>query len=153
MLTDAPQGVSAYEDRVAAVTGYLGALRDRLCSVRIACGSWDRVLGPSVTTHNGLTGIFLDPPYDGTEHVYGESAPVSAQVREWCEANGSNPLLRIVLAGRSNEHDDLLGAGWKKHEWHGKKGYSLTDDNKGEALWLSPNCQPIRTEKQELLKI
>lgn len=146
-------GAGAYMDRVGAVTNYLSALRDRLCSVRIACGSWARILGTSVTTHQGLTGIFLDPPYDGTEDVYSESAPVSAQVREWCAANGDNPMMRIVLAGRADEHDDLLSPGWSKHVWGGARGYSKTTDRKGEALWLSPNCQSIRCEKQEDLAI
>jgi len=135
-------GRGAFSDRLAFVTDWLSALRDRLCSVRIACGPWERVTGESVTVKHGLTGVFLDPPYEGTEYVYGTDTPVSQCVREWCLANGANRLLRIVLAGRDNEHDALLAAGWSKTVWSGMKGYSKTDDRHAEALWCSPHCEP-----------
>ena len=133
-LGDSGRGIHA--QRVAWVTGWLCALRDRLCGVRITCGDWERICQPSGTTRHGMTGIFLDPPYSGTEYVY-YSTPVSESVREWCRANAAEPLLRIVLAGRDTEHDDL---GWHRIEWKGKAGYSKTEDRNNEVLWLSPNC-------------
>jgi len=133
-------GTGAYAQRVQAVTGWLCALRDRLCSVRIACGGWLRVTGESVTVKHGVTGIFLDPPYAGTEYVYGIAVDVSAEVGQWCADNGGNSLLRIVLAGRDEEHDHLLALGWKKHVWSGRIGYSKTEDRHAEALWCSPQC-------------
>ena len=145
-------GTGAYAQRVQAVTGWLCALRDRLCSVRIACGDWARVTGESVTTKHGLTGVFLDPPYAGTEYVYGETKSISADVGQWCAENGRNRLLRIVLAGRDTEHDHLLPLGWKKHVWSGKVGYSKTEDRHAEALWLSPHCIAVDLLRQgELL--
>ena len=148
-LGDAGKG--AYAQRVQAVTGWLCALRDRLCSVRIACGDWLRVTGGSVTTKHGLTGIFLDPPYAGTEYVYGSAVDVSGQVGRWCAENGGNSLLRIVLAGRDAEHDHLLALGWKKHVWSGRIGYSKTEDRHAEALWCSPNCLASDTLAQDEL--
>ena len=124
------------------MSAWLCALRDRLCEVRIACGDFERVLGGSCTTKHGLTGVFLDPPYDGTEYVYGTKVPVSKRVFDWCVAETANPLLRLILAGRGTEHDALLQHGWSKSVWATNRGYSK-DTNKGrteEALWYSPSC-------------
>ena len=30
----------------------------------MVCGDWQRIMGPSVTYKIGMTGIFLDPPYN-----------------------------------------------------------------------------------------
>ena len=38
-------------------------LRDRLRRVRVECGDWERVCGDTPTIKQGLTGVFLDPPY------------------------------------------------------------------------------------------
>ena len=133
-IGDAGKGIFAR--RIEFVRGWLCALRDRLSGVRIACGDWKRICQPSGTTRHGMTGVFLDPPYIGTEYVY-DSAPVCDSVREWCEANSSDPLLRIILAGRGTDHDEL---GWHRIEWSGKVGYSKTEDRHDEVLWLSPNC-------------
>jgi len=42
---------------------WMDALSERLRRVRVACGNWDRILGGAVTTGNGITAVFLDPPY------------------------------------------------------------------------------------------
>ena len=131
-------GTGEYEQRVAFVREWLCALRDRLCQVRIAYGDWCRVLGPSSTVKHGLTAVFLDPPYDGTEYVYAnDSAPISAQVRKWCIENGNNPKLRIILCGRAAEHDELLAHGWIRESWTTRKGYSGAGDNDTETLWFN----------------
>ena len=69
---------------------------------------------------------------------------ISAQVREWCAANGDNKQLRIVICGHAGEHDDLLKLGWKLHNWTARKGYALTDEAKenssSETVWASPHC-------------
>ena len=133
-------GTGEWERRVEWVSEWLGTLRDRICRLRIACGDWKRVLGESITTKHGLTGVFLDPPYDGTEYVYGDSRNVSASVREWCVANGADPKLRIVLAGRGAEHDDLLEHGWSRVGWSSRRGYANHSERTTETLWISPNC-------------
>ena len=146
-------GKGQYEQRVEWVSAWLCALRDRLCEVRIACGDFERVLGDSSTTKHGLTGVFLDPPYDGTEYVYGTKVPVSKRVFDWCVAETANPLLRIILAGRGTEHDALLQHGWSKSVWTTNRGYSK-DTNKGrteEALWYSPSCVAANGADTDLL--
>ena len=140
-------GKGIYAQRVEWIAGWLCALRDRLCSVRITCGDWSRICEPSGTTRHGLTAVFLDPPYEGTEYVY-RSESVSDQVRQWCAEKGRDPLLRIVLAGRVAEHDALLESGWWRWEWSGSKGYSNTAGRHGEALWCSPGCQKTEQLKQ-----
>ena len=42
---------------------YLFALAARLRRVRVCCGDWSRICGPSVTFKHGITGVFLDPPF------------------------------------------------------------------------------------------
>ena len=135
-------GTGQYEQRIDFVSGWLSALRDRICEVRIACGDFERVLSPSVTTKLGVTAVFLDPPYDGTEYVYGAAIPVSQRVRDWCSTNGSNPEFRIVLAGRGDEHDALVQLGWTKQIWTANQGYAHanTEARKTETIWISPHC-------------
>ena len=145
-------GTGEYDLRLAFVSEWLNALRDRLCRVRITCGGFERVLSPSVTLkHAGVTGVFLDPPYDGTEYVYGTTVSISERVRNWCLENGANPRLRIVLAGRGEEHDDLLSHGWLKTVWSARRGYSTVNagERHTEALWYSPSC--VKSDDTDLL--
>ena len=133
-------GKGNFQARVEWVEGWLTALQDRLCQVRIACGDWKRVLGESTTIKHGITAVFMDPPYQGTEYVYGSTESVSNEVRAWCAVNGGHSALRIILAGRGDEHDDLIDHGWSVHRWTARKGYSNSDLHGTETLWLSPNC-------------
>ena len=126
------------------------ALADRLRDVRVACGDWTRVTGPAVLdAGGGTTGVFLDPPYSSDEHAieYANGQPdVARDVLAWCEANGDNPALRIVLAGYDGEHNTLECQGWRAVAWKAKGGYGSQGDGRGrvnatrERLWLSPHC-------------
>ena len=151
-LGDAGRGINRQLPHLSAGRGeyiaeWFNLLYARLRDVRVACGDWKRVCKDSVTTRHGLTGIFLDPPYDKGEMDYGAGGMglgISAQVREWCAANGDNKQLRIVICGHAGEHDDLLKLGWKLHNWTARKGYALTDEAKenssSETVWASPHC-------------
>lgn len=104
-------------------------------------------MGPSVTHKHGLTGVFLDPPYDLAERddVYTTDEPgISAAVRQWAIENGDNPLLRIVLCGYEGEHDmpdDWRCIPWKAHGGMGSQGNGRGRENATrERLWLSPHC-------------
>ncbi len=127
------QGIHAHNQR-DALTQWFCALSDRLRFVRIAMGSWERVLTPAVTTSHGLTGVSLDPCYDPkrrAKRLYRkDSDSLAEQVRAWALEHGEDPLLRIVLAGLGDEHDELLAHGWTSHRWR-------SDD---ETLWASPRC-------------
>jgi hypothetical protein len=129
------------------------ALSARLRGVRVCCGDWSRVCGPSVTVKHGLTAVFLDPPYSetaGREKVYTHDCmKVAHDVREWAIASGSNPLLRIALAGYEGEHampDDWQCVAWKASGGYEGQGKEPTGNCRRERLWFSPHC-----EKPELL--
>jgi hypothetical protein len=131
---------------------YLGEFSARLRNVRVCCGDWSRVCGPSVTFRHGLTGVFLDPPYadsaDRTDDLYStDCKSVAHDVRRWAIEMGERKDMRIVLAGYEGEHE--MPDSWRVHEWEATGGYALIGDddeaggraNKGrERLWFSPAC-------------
>ena len=150
---------NAGRGREALIADWFNTLHDRMRNVRVACGDWQRVLKDSVTTRHGMTGVFLDPPYDKGAMDYaagGMGLGISAAVREWCAKNGDNPLLRIVLCGHAGEHDGLLSAGWTAHQWEARKGYALTDEAVGnsasETVWASPHCVEKTTAQGQLFE-
>jgi hypothetical protein len=149
------------EQRREWLIDWFGRLRDRLRTVRVCCGDWLRVCdSPSVTTRLGITGIFLDPPYaktkaDGTANRSGDLyANDKAQdvdrlvkdVRAYCLERGSDPMMRIVLAGYEGEgHEVLESHGWDVIAWKASGGYGNRSDTgkenaARERLWISPHC-------------
>lgn len=143
--------------RLDWLRGYLAGFAARLRNVRVCCGDWSRVCGPSVTFRHGPTAVFLDPPYADTatrtKGLYAvDCQKVAHDVREWAIEQGRNKLMRIVLAGYEGEH--VMPADWRVEEWEAVGGYGLISDdeestgraNKGrERLWFSPAC--LRPEK------
>ena len=141
-------------NRRAHLTAYMRTLAARLERVRVCCGDWTRVMGPSVTWKHGVTGIFLDPPYSAEagrdNQLYStDSGTVAHDVRQWCLENGDNPLLRIALCGYTGEgHDVLVEHGWHAHAWKANGGYgnqgkktSRGRVNAGrETIWFSRHC-------------
>lgn len=134
---------------------YMNALSNRLKNIRVTCGDWTRVMGPSVTQCNGICGVFLDPPYssDRAKCYSVESFSISHDVRQWAIENGDNKLLRIALCGYEGEHD--MPGNWVKIEWKTKGGYGSQANKNGkenkhkERIWFSPHC--IGRNKQESL--
>jgi hypothetical protein len=110
------------------------ALARRLKRVRIVHGDWRRVLTRAVTTSHGVTGVSLDPCYDHRRRLAGlyriDPPNQSVEVEEWSLENGDDPMMRITLCGKDDEHDSLLPEGWTRHPWR--------DD--GEVIWASPHC-------------
>ena len=150
-------GQGECEARRSWLRSYLKVLADRLRDIRICCGNWDRVLGPSVTWKHGLTGVFLDPPYSSSagrgDNIYAKDCmDIAYRVRDWALANGDNPLLRIILAGYAGEY--RFPPGWRAYTWGTSGGYALegSKDSQGrknkdkEILWFSPHCIPIPKE-------
>jgi site-specific DNA-adenine methylase len=125
---------------------YMQCLADRLQRVRITCGSWERVVKPSVTRSgtggDGTRAIFLDPPYATSGDLYAESSEgVALAVRDWCLAAPRD--LRVILCGYDSEHDALLAHGWSVAEGKAGRGagYSTNSLNgRRERLWMSPAC-------------
>ena len=141
-------------NRRAHLTAYMRTLAARLERVRVCCGDWARVMGPSVTYKHGLTAVFLDPPYSAEagrdNQLYStDSGTVAHDVRQWCLENGDNPLLRIALCGYTGEgHEALEAHGWHAHAWKANGGYgnqgkktSRGRVNAGrETIWFSRHC-------------
>lgn len=131
-------------------------LANRLQRVRITCGSWERVVKPSVTRSgtggDGVRAVFLDPPYATSGDLYAESSEgVALAVRDWCMTAPRE--MRVILCGYDAEHDDLLAKGWAVIEGKagGGAGYSANGLNgRRERLWLSPAC--IGSQQQSLLE-
>lgn len=128
---------------------YMQALAERLRSVRICCGDWARITGPSVTFKHGITGVFLDPPYaDSADREAGlyaqDSTTVAHDVRAWAMENGDNRSLRIALCGYKGEHnmpDTWECVAWKAHGGYGSQAEGSGRANaKRERIWFSPHC-------------
>jgi DNA adenine methylase len=133
----------------AALGAWFADLSDRLRNVRVACGDWSRVCGPSVRrSAGGICGIFFDPPYDLEMRaaVYANESPCAKDVLEWCAAHGNETDLRIVLAGYDGEHNALEAMGWRVMAWKAAGGYGSQRTGGGaenaakERLWFSPLC-------------
>jgi site-specific DNA-adenine methylase len=132
----------------AELVDYFYTLRDRLRNVRVCCGDWKRVTGPSVTFKHGLTGVLLDPPYSNEERAEGlyteDCGSVATEVREWAIKNGNNKLLRIAVCGYEGEHQ--FPENWECVSWHARGGYGGqnqdrdNENRKRERIWFSPNC-------------
>ena len=157
----AGQGInrSTAAERGDFIRNWMADLSARLRGVRVACGDWSRVCGPSVLrAGGGVCGVFLDPPYadEGRAAVYAMETGVSRDVTAWALANSGDKSVRIVLAGYRGEHSALEAAGWHAQAWKAKGGYGSQGDGRGrknatrETLWMSPHCVH-RAPKQEAL--
>ena len=131
----------------AALYQWFDALQARLRYVRVCCGDWTRVMGPSVTVKNGMTAVFLDPPYSHAERdgdLYAHEMPVADAVREWAIENGVNPLLRVAICGYEGEHampEDWECVAWKANGGYGSQSKNGTNSNAArERVWFSPAC-------------
>ena len=128
---------------------YFRDLAARLRNVRVCCGDWSRVCGPSVTLKHGLTAVFLDPPYaDTAKRASGlyrkDCERVAHAVREWAITEGENPLMRIALAGYEGEHQ--MPESWQCVKWNAGAGFGgqnqdgITGNGSKERIWFSPYC-------------
>ena len=163
-LGDAGQGVNK-----AAVSGgileWFDALSNRLARVRVCCGDWERVCTPTPTVKQGLTAVFLDPPYADTaqrnSNLYRiDSDSVAHAVREWALEHGDDPRMRIALCGYEGEHK--MPRGWSCVPWKAAGGYGSQAAGRGlanshrERIWFSKSClnpATVRLAKAEQAKV
>jgi hypothetical protein len=140
--------------RGAQIRAYFDAIACRLRDVRIACGDWLRVLGPSVTFRHGTTAILFDPPYGEGAMEYaagGNATSIAQDVAQWAIENGNNPELRIAYCGYDGAVE--FPESWECHAWKNRGGYGSQGDGEGrenavrERIWFSPHC----LRPQELL--
>lgn len=131
------------------IASYLQQLAARLRRVRVCCGDWSRICGPSPTVKLGITGVFLDPPYadeaERTADLYArDCGAVAHDVRRWALEQGDDPRMRIALCGYEGEHE--IPPSWECLEWkaaggYGSQGTGSGRDNAGrERIWFSPHC-------------
>ena len=132
-----------------AMREYMRELAERLRRVRVCCGDWSRICGPSPTVKLGITGVFLDPPYadeaDRQEGLYAaDDLSVAHDVREWAIEWGSDPRMRIALCGYDGEHQ--MPSSWEAINWKARGGYGSQGEGRGrenakrEMIWFSPHC-------------
>jgi DNA adenine methylase len=140
--------------RSGQLLSYMRDLAERLRSVRVCCGDWQRICGPSVTVKHGITGVFLDPPYadeaERTSNLYAQdSGDVAHAVREWAIGMGSDTRARIALCGYDGEHvmpADWECIAWKAHGGYGSQGNGQARENSAkERIWFSPHCLKMPT--------
>lgn len=127
-------------------------LAQRLRRVRVVCGDWKRVLGPTplgLTSNvppGSRTAVLLDPPYDPKHRDSGlyandGHATLSAEVRQWALKHGDDPRLRIALCGYEDEHE--MPPTWECVPWKAAGGYGNRTGNLNawrERVWFSPHC-------------
>ena len=145
-LANAGRGVHRKRGQI----DWFAALAARLRHVRVCCGDWARVCGPTPTVKQGLTGVLLDPPYGASagrqDDLYAEdSGTVAEDVRLWAIAQGGDERLRIALCGYDGEHvmpDTWTKVPWKARGGYGSQGHGRGRENAGrETIWFSQHCR------------
>jgi hypothetical protein len=138
------------------IRAVLDPISERLRAVRVTCGDWSRVLGPSAmwpcATHkrHDVCGVVLDPPYaeGNADYAVGGTGTTLAQdVLEWCVQWSDEPQIRIALCGYTGHYDDVLEPlGWTPVRWKARGGYGSHGDGAArensarEVVWFSPHC-------------
>jgi hypothetical protein len=144
----------------AGLLEWMRALSERFRRVRVCCGDWARVRGPTPTILHGTTAVFLDPPYsaeagrDNTLYEVEDTA-VANDCRAWALEWGIHPDMRIALCGYTGEHDtELNAAGWTALHWKAHGGYGSQGNGNGrtnahrEVVWFSPHCLKVSEWQQ-----
>ena len=168
---DARGGTGTVSNDPKPLTPWFRALATRLRRVKVTCGDWQRVLGPSVlgtvpSAQPGIrTAIFFDPPYSAAagraSDIYShDDLDVAHAVRAWCEEHGGDARLRIALCGYEGEgHEALEALGWTCHAWktqggmaHGRAVDGLVNAAR-ERVWFSPACLAGAAEAQGTLEL
>lgn len=158
-------GEGSCDGRLEWITKWMSRLSDRLRHVRVCCGDWDRICdSPSTMNLQGLTGVFLDPPYrmsigEGDEkkknrtEVYGNDKvqdinQLCDKVEAWCLKWGVRDDVRVALCGYEGEYPQLEESGWIGYRWKAQGGYSNqnrkgNDNRHRETILFSPHCLKI----------
>lgn len=148
-LGNAGMGVHKSQEKDGLLS-WMQALSNRLRRVRVASGDWTRVCGDSVTIHNGLTAVFLDPPYAHSERdsgIYSVEMAIATAVRDWAVERGNNPFYRLALCGYEGEYE--MPENWSVFRWKARGGYGSQGDGQGrenaarECIWFSPHCLDV----------
>ena len=131
--------VGTFLDRYNNLDNFLRVLSDRLIGVKVMCGDWKRVCTFCSTEYvDENCTIFLDPPYNGYEELYGGSGKIliSEEVRNFC-IEKANTKMKLILTGYETDHDELLNHGFKKEAGFAVCSMSRKDTTKKkiEYIW------------------
>ena len=143
---------------------YFRLLADRLRRVRVCCGDWSRVCGPTPTVKQGTTAVFLDPPYTAKASrksgLYArDDEDIGHAVRDWAVECGDDPRMRIALCGYDGEYE--MPARWECVAWKARGGYGSQGDGEStngranarkERIWFSPHCIDAELNRFPLLE-
>jgi len=145
-------------DKGQGVYDWMERLSNRLRLVRVCCGDWSRVCTATPTVKQGLTGVFLDPPYadsaNRTSDLYRKDCEsVAHDVRAWAIEQGDNPKMRIALCGYEGEHD--MPRYWECLAWKTKGGYASqssqgNENPTKERIWFSPHCLQVTKSLRQM---
>lgn len=112
---------------------HITCLQQRLKGAMGFVGDWKRVVkSKTQTTGRGRTGVFLDPPYLGTEEYYAgftekkpERLPIAREVDEWALEKGDDQEFRIAVCGYEHNFnlDEYEKRGWYLHRWQPRIGF------------------------------
>ena len=153
-LGDAGKGVNRKlvhlgDGNTGGIYDWFDRLRDRLINVRVCCGDWSRVCGPTPTVKLGTTAVFLDPPYGEDAKrspcIYTkDTLSVSKDVRQWAIEHGDDIRMKIAICGYDGEH--VMPDSWDCVAWKASGGYGSQSNGKNqnatkERIWFSPHCE------------
>ena len=124
---------------------WLHRLAARLERVRVVHGDWHRTLNHHYGSER--TAVFLDPPYDGYEDLYGsDKTPIAQAVADWCREHAD---IRIALCGHAGDYDL---DGWDAVPWKRPCAtYGGVGTKDKEMIWFSPACLPAAGQRDLLL--
>ena len=147
-LRHAGQGVN--RKGVEGLIDYFGQLSDRLARVRVCCGDWSRVCTPTPTVKQGLTAVFLDPPYADTATAANRTFTVStARASLTPSASGPSSMATTRKCGSRSAATRVstrCPRGWTCVPWKAAGGYGLQAAGTGlansyrERIWFSKSC-------------
>ena len=140
------RGINAKHSGISA---WFNAISKRLSDTYILSLDFERILNMYVIISKRTT-IFLDPPYDskgnagnGVDYITKDGDSISKRTRDWCIKNhDALNKTRIILAGRGNEHDELLNYGYEKINGINIKSLNknvIVNENTQEYLWVKYN--------------
>ena len=135
-----------------AVKVWLQRLSERLARVYLLCNSWEGTISKHMVkcrNAKGVTGIFLDPPYNTQgrqDGIYSfDSLSVADDVFKKAmaisEDYGDN--VRIAFCGYINDYPDMPSE-WERVIWRTAQSRGGKVDkahDRTECIWFSPSCQ------------
>jgi site-specific DNA-adenine methylase len=117
-----------------SIENHIKSLYLRLKKTQAFVGDWKRaVSSETMTTKKGITGVFLDPPYRGTENYYAELSntiperlSIADDVDHWALERGDEKKFRIAVCGYENNFSNLeqyKEKDWYIHKWKPSIGH------------------------------